>query len=134
MGVTKHFGCFPEKCLDGSAYVGVVALIARIDQCACNIGGIVHIAVEHGQLDGGGAHVDAEPQLMAGPIVAGAGRDLDRRFGLGSRLGLRVQTRLLAHLIGHRLSYHIGNLRRGCARFVKMFPYRLALLVGQARR
>ena len=85
LGSRQHSRGTLEQVAGASADVGVVALVLGVDNLV--------VVVEHGELNGGGAHVDAQVQVAVG--VAGIE---DRAFG---------------GLVGGG-GYGLGNVGRGC--------------------
>ena len=79
--VAKDLARGAEERLHGGAHVGMVALVAGIDELC--------VFVENGKLYRGGTHVDAQTQLAARPVKARTGRDLDGSLRLGKRRSLR---------------------------------------------
>ena len=88
-----------KELLGRGAHVGVVTLVVGVDE--------VVVVVDDGQLDGGGAHVDAQAQVRVGEVV-GARRGqlgallLELEGLAGGLLGLDGRS----GLIGHRDSPH----------------------------
>ena len=83
-----------EELLGRGAHVGVVALVVGIDQ--------VVVVVDDGQLDRGGAHVDAQAQVRVGEVAGVLGRELGailRQFD--GRAGCALRLDGCRGLIGH---------------------------------
>ena len=112
LGRRQHRRGTLEQVAGASADVGVVALVLGVDNLV--------VVVEHGELNGGGAHVDAQVQVAVG--VAGVE---DRAFGgVGGGYGLsgggglasdgRLPRRVLG--IGDSLDNFLGSRGRGLLR------------------
>ena len=83
-----------EELLGRGAHVGVVALVVGVDQ--------VVVVVDDGQLDRGGAHVDAQAQVRVGEIAGVLGRELGAILGqLDGRAGGALRLDGCRGLIGH---------------------------------
>ena len=114
LGRRQHRRGTLEQVAGASADVGVVALVLGVDNLV--------VVVEHGELNGGGAHVDAQVQVAVG--VAGVE---DRAFGgvgggygLGGGGGLASDGRLPCRVlgIGNCLGNFLGGRGRGLLRSV----------------
>ena len=77
-----------EELLGRGPDVGVVSLVVGVDQVAR--------AVDHGELDRGGAHVDAQAQVGSGEVLRSCGIELRAVLGELERLGSCV-------VLGHQL-------------------------------
>ena len=114
LGRRQHSRGALEQVAGASADVGVVALVLGVDDLV--------VIVEHGKLDGGGAHVDAQVQVA----TSGLGVE-DRAFGgvgggygLSGGSGLGGDERLPCHVlgIGNGLGNFLGSRGRGLLRGV----------------
>ena len=114
LGRRQHRRSTLEQVAGAGTDVGVVALVLGVDDLV--------VVIEHGELDGGGAHVDAQVQVAAG----GLGVE-DRAFGgVGGGYGLsggggltgdgRLPCRVLG--IGNCLGDLLGSRGRGLLRGV----------------
>ena len=114
LGSRQHGRSTLEQVAGAGTDVGVVALVLGVDDLV--------VVVEHGELNGGGAHVDAQVQVAAG--VAGVE---DRAFGgVGGGYGLsgggglnsdgRLPCRVLG--LGNCLGNFLGSGGRGLLRGV----------------
>ena len=116
LGRRQHGRSALEQVAGAGADVGVVALVLGVDDLV--------IVVEHGELNGGGAHVDAQVQVAVGGLgvedrafgsVGGSGG-----YGLSGGGGLADDGRLPCHVlgIGNCLSNFLGSRGRGLLRGV----------------
>ena len=114
LGSRQHSRSTLEQVAGAGTDVGVVALVLGVDDLV--------VIVEHGELNGGGAHVDAQVQVAAGVLGVE-----DRAFGgVGGGYGLsgggglasdgRLPCRVLG--IGNRLGNFLGCRGRGLLRRV----------------
>ena len=114
LGRRQHGRSALEQVAGASADVGVVALVLGVDDLV--------VVVEHGELNGGGAHVDAQVQVAAG----GLGVENRAFGGVGGGHGLsgggelasdgRLPCRVLG--IGNCLGNFLGSRGRGLLRGV----------------
>ena len=114
LGRRQHGRSALEQVAGAGTDVGMVALVLGVDDLV--------VIVEHGELNGGGAHVDAQVQVAAG----GLGVE-DRAFGgvgggygLSGGSGLGGDERLPCHVlgIGNGLGNFLGSRGRGLLRGV----------------
>ena len=114
MGRRQH-GCSTlEQVAGAGTDVGVVALVLGVDDLV--------VVVEHGELDGGGAHVDAQVQVPTSVLgvedraFGGVGGG----YGLSSGRGLGGEGRLPCHVlgIGNCLGNFLDSRGRGLLRGV----------------
>ena len=96
-GIADHLARAGEELLGRGADVGVVTLVVGVDE--------VVVVVDDGELDGGGAHVDAQAQVRVGEVGRVRGRELgavglELKGALGGALGADG----CGGLIGHQLS------------------------------
>ena len=106
LGRRQHGRSAREQVAGASADIGVMTLVLGVDDLV--------VVVEHGELNGGGAHVDAQVQVAAG----GLGVE-DRAFGgvgggygLSGGYGLASDGRLPCRVLG--LGNSLGNFL-GCS-------------------
>ena len=93
-GVADHALGAGEELFGRGAHIGVVALVVGVDE--------VVVVVDDGELDGGGAHVDAQAQVRVAEVV-GMGRAelgavlLELEGTAGGLLGLDGRGGLIGH-------------------------------------
>ena len=116
LGRRQHSRGTLEQVAGASADVGVVALVLGVDDLV--------VVVEHGELNGGGAHVDAQMQVAVGVVgvedraFGGAGSGGDCGLGGGGLAsGGRLSCRVLG--IGNCLGNFLGSSGRGLLRGVR---------------
>ena len=106
LGRRQHGRSALEQVAGTSADVGVVALVLGVDDLV--------VVVEHGELNGGGAHVDAQVQVAVGVLgvedCAFGGVDGSGGCGLSGSDGLASDGRLPCRVLG------IGNFLGSCGR------------------
>ena len=108
LGRRQHGRSALEQVAGASADVGVVALVLGVDDLV--------VVVEHGELDGGGAHVDAQVQVAAGGLgvedraLGGVGGG----YGLSGGGGLASDGRLPCRVLG--IGNCLGNFLGSCGR------------------
>ena len=97
LGRRQHGRSAREQVAGASADIGVMALILGVDNLV--------VVIEHGELDGGGAHVDAQVQVAAGVLGVEdrAFGGVDGGYGLSGGGGLASGGRLPCRVLG------IGN-------------------------
>ena len=114
LGRRQHGRSALEQVAGTSADVGVVALVLGVDDLV--------IVVEHGELNGGGAHVDAQVQVAAGGLGVEdrAFGGLGGGYGLSGGGGLADDGSLPCHVlgIGNCLGNFLGSRGRGLLRGV----------------
>ena len=114
LGRRQHGRSALEQVAGASADVGVVTLVLGVDDLV--------IVVEHGELDGGGAHVNAQVQVAASVLgvencaFGGVGGG----YGLSGSDGLASDGRLPCRILGlgNRLGNFLGSRGRGLLRGV----------------
>ena len=109
LGRRQHGRSAREQVAGASADIGVMTLVLGVDDLV--------VVVEHGELNGGGAHVDAQVQVAAG----GLGVE-DRAFGgVGGGYGLASDGRLPCRVLGlgNSLDNFLGSSGRGLLRGVR---------------
>ena len=113
LGRRQHGRSALEQVAGAGTDVGVVALVLGVDDLV--------VVVEHGKLNGGGAHVDAQVQLAVGVVgvedraFGGVGGGGDCGLGGGGLGGDgRLPCRVLG--IGNCLSDFLGGCGRGLLR------------------
>ena len=111
LGRRQHGRGTLEQVAGASADVGVVTLVLGVDNLV--------VVVEHSELNGGGAHVDAQVQVAAGGLGVEdrAFGGLGGGYGLGGG-GLADDGRLPCHVlgIGNCLGNFLGSRGRGLLR------------------
>ena len=97
-----------EQIAGTSADVGVVALVLGVDDLV--------VVVEHGELNGGGAHVNAQVQVAAGVLGVEdrAFGGLAGGYGIGGGGGLASDGRLPCRVLG--IGNCLGNFLGSCGR------------------
>ena len=114
LGRRQHGRGALEQVAGAGADVGVVALVLGVDDLV--------VVVEHGELNGGGAHVDAQVQVAAGGLGVEdrAFGGLGGGYGLSGGGGLADDGRLPCHVlgIGNCLGNFLGSRGRGLLRGV----------------
>ena len=106
LGRRQHGRSTLEQVAGAGTDIGVMALVLGVDNLV--------VVIEHGELDGGGAHVDAQVQVAAGVLgvedraFGGVGGG----YGLGGELasGGRLPCRVLG--IGNCLGDFLGSSGR----------------------
>jgi len=117
LGRRQHGRSALEQVAGTSADVGVVALVLGVHDLV--------VVIEHGKLDGGGAHIDAQVQVAAsvlgvedrafGGLDGGGGYGLGN-VGRGCIGGKRLPRRILG--LGNSLGNLLGSRGRGLLRGV----------------
>ena len=104
LGRRKHGRSTLKQVAGAGTDVGVVALVLGVDDLV--------VVVEHGKLDGGGAHIDAQVQVAASVLGvedrAFGGLDGGGGHGLSGGGGLASDGRLPCRILG--LGNSLGNL------------------------
>ena len=116
LGSRQHSRSTLEQVAGAGTDVGVVALVLGVDDLV--------VIVEHGELNGGGAHVDAQVQVAAGVLGvedrAFGGVGSGGGYGLSDGGGLASDGRLPCRVlgIGNCLGNFLGSRGRGLLRGV----------------
>ena len=114
LGRRQHGRGALEQVAGAGTDIGVVTLVLGVDDLV--------VVVEHGELDGGGAHVDAQVQVAAGGLGVEdcAFGGLGGGYGLSGGGGLADDGRLLCRVLGlgNRLGDLLGSGSRGLLRGV----------------
>ena len=114
LGRRQHGRSALEQISGAGADVGVVALVLGVNDLV--------VVVEHGELDGGGAHIDAQVQVTAGGLgvenraFGGVGGGYGLSGGSGLASDGRLPCRVLG--IGNCLGNFLGSRGRGLLRGV----------------
>ena len=115
LGRRQHGRSALEQVAGASADIGVVALVLGVDDLV--------VIVEHGKLNSGGAHVDAQVQVATSVLGVEdrAFGGLSGGYGLGSGGGIASDGRLSCRVlgIGNCLSNFLGSSGRGLLRGVR---------------
>ena len=115
LGRRQHGRSTLEQVAGTGADVGVVALVLGVDDLV--------VVVEHGELDGGGAHVDAQVQVATSVLGVEdrAFGDVSGGYGLNGGGGLAGDGRLSCRVlgIGNCLGNFLGSSGRGLLRHVR---------------
>ena len=114
LGRRQHGRSTLEQVTGAGTDIGVMTLILGVDNLV--------VVVEHGELNGGGAHVDAQVQVTAGGLGVEdcAFGGLGGGYGLSGGGGLADDGRLPCHVlgIGNCLGNFLGSCGRGLLRSI----------------